>query len=154
MKCTDSCYSGSNAGIYVGVIFVDLKKFFDTVDNQILVQKLAYYCIRSSELVWFKSYISNRSQFTRFNGVDSKIQNIGIGVPQGSCLGSFLFLLYINDLPKTINNAKVYMYADDTRLSYQNHSMHQLNWALNHRHPRLRSSRENVDNQSSVKVVK
>ena len=110
---------------------MDLKKAFDTVDHQILIQKLAHYGIRSSELIWFKSYLSNRSQFTRVNGVDSKVQNIGIGVPQGSCLGPLLFLLYINDLPKTINNANVCMYADDTSLSYQNHSMRQLNRVLN-----------------------
>ena len=109
----------------------DLKKAFDTVDHKILVQKLAHYGIHSSELMWFKSYLSNRSQFTRVNCVDSKVQNIDIGVPQGSCLGPLLFLLYINDLPKITNNAKVYMYADDTSLSLQNHSMSQLNRALN-----------------------
>ena len=115
----------------MGVIFVDLKKAFDTVDHEILVQKLAHYGIQSSELEWFKSYLSNRSQFTRVNGVDSKVQNIDIGVPQGSCLGPLLFLLYVNDLPKIIDNAKVYMYADETSLSHQNHNISQLNRDLN-----------------------
>ena len=114
LKCTNDWYSSLDVGKHVGVIFVDLKKAFDTVDHKILVQKLAHYGIHSSELMWFKSYLSNRSQFTRVNGVDSKVQNIDIGVPQGSCLGPLLFLLYINDLPKITNNAKVYMYADDT----------------------------------------
>ena len=131
LKCTNDWYSSLDVGKHVGVIFVDLKKAFDTVDHKILVQKLAHYGIHSSELMWFKSYLSNRSQFTRVNGVDSKVQNIDIGVPQGSCLGPLLFLLYINDLPKITNNAKVYMYADDTSLSLQNHSMSQLNRALN-----------------------
>ena len=70
---------------------MDLKKAFDTVDHQILIQKLAHYGIRSSELIWFKSYLSNGSQFTRVNGVGSKVQIIGIGAPQGSCLGPLLF---------------------------------------------------------------
>ena len=131
LKCTDDWYNSLDAGKYIGVIFEYLKKAFGIVDHQILIQKLAHYGVRSSELIWFKSYLSNRSQFTRVNGVDSKVQNIGIGVPQGSCLGPLLFLLYINDLPKTVNNANVYMYADDTNLSYQNHSMHQLNRVLN-----------------------
>ena len=124
MKCTDDWYSGLDVGKYVGVIFVNLKKAFDTVNYQILMRKLAHYCIRSSKLVWFKSYLSSRSQFTRVNGVDSKVQNISIGVPQGTCLGPLLFLLYINDLPEAINNANVYRYTDDTSLSYQNHSIH------------------------------
>ena len=131
LKCTNDWYSSLDVGKHVGVIFVDLKKTFDTVDHKILVQKLAHYGIHSSELMWFKSYLSNRSQFTRVNGVDSKVQNLDIGVPQGLCLGPLLFLLYINDLPKITNNAKVYMYADDTSLSLQNHSMSQLNRALN-----------------------
>ena len=131
LKCTDDWYSGLDVGEYVGVMFIDLKKAFDTVDHQILIHKLAYYGNRSSELVWFKSCLSSRSQFTRVNGVDSKVQNIGIGVPQGSCLGHLLFLLYINDRPKVINNAKVCMYADGTSLSSQNHSLYQLNRALN-----------------------
>ena len=73
LKCTDDWYCGLDVGKYVGVIFVDLKKAFDTVDHEILVQKLAHYGIRSSELKWFKSYLSNRSQFARVNGVDSKV---------------------------------------------------------------------------------
>ena len=80
LKCTDNWYSGLDVGKYVGVIFIDLKKTFDAVDYQILIQKLAQYCIRSPELVWFKSYPSNRSKFTKVNGIHLKVQNIGIGV--------------------------------------------------------------------------
>ena len=80
---------------------MDLKKAFDTVDHQILIQKLAYYGIRSSELVWFKSYLSNYSQFTRVNGVDFKAQNIGIGAPQGLVLYYFYFASMIFLKPLT-----------------------------------------------------
>ena len=95
---TDDWYSGLDLGKYVGVIFVDLKKAFDAVDHEILIQKLAHYGTLSHELSWFKSYLSKRYQFTRVNGVDSKIQNLDVGVLQSSCLGPLLFLLQINDL--------------------------------------------------------
>ena len=131
LKCTDDWYSGLDLGKYVGVVYVDLKKAFDTVDHEILLHKLAHYGIQSQELLWFKSYLSGRSQFTRVNGIDSTIKNIKVGVPQGSCLGPLLFLIYINDLPKVVNNASVFMYADDTRLSCMNDNLFRLNEALN-----------------------
>ena len=90
-----------------------------------------HYGIQSYELSWFKSCLYNHYQFIRVNGVDSKVQTIDIDVPQGSCLDPLLFLLYISDLPKVIDNAKVYMYADDTSLSFQNHSLSRLKMAPN-----------------------
>ena len=73
-------------------IFIDLQKAFDTVDHNILLQKLANN--------WFNSYLSNRTQFVSINGFQSKTKNISIGVPQGSVLVHLLFLIYINDLNK------------------------------------------------------
>ena len=68
------------------------------------------------ELSWFKSYLTNRKQFCRVNGVDSEIEDIEVGVSQGSCLGPLLFLVYINDLPQAVLDSNVSMYADDTSL--------------------------------------
>ena len=107
------------------------KKALDTVDHDILVQELGHYGILSYELSWFKSYLSNCYLFTRVKGVDSKAQNIDIGVLQGSYLRPLLFLIFVNDVPKIINNAKHYMYADDNSLRFQNHSVSRLNNALN-----------------------
>ena len=106
LKCTDDWYSGLDTGQMTGLIFIDLKKAFDTVDHEILCKELYLYGVQDRELAWFKSYLSNRKQFERANGVDSKIEEIDIGVPQGSCLGSLLFLVYINDLSLAIQNSK------------------------------------------------
>ena len=115
LEFTDDCYSCLDQGKYVGVVFVDLKKAFDTIP----LQKLELYGIQDPVLKWFQSYLSNRSQFTRVNGIDSEVENINVAVPQGSCLGPLLFLIYINDLPKFVKNASVYMYADDTGLTFK-----------------------------------
>ena len=119
LKNTDDLYSGMDTGNLAGMVFVDLKKAFDTVDHQILCGKLASYGILHRELAWFGSYLSNRAQYCRVNRVDSRIENINIGVPQGSCLCPLLFLVYINDLQRAIKNSTTSMYADDTSLCFQ-----------------------------------
>ena len=75
--------------------------------------------------------MSHRKQFCRVNGVSSDTKQIEVGVPQGSCLGPLLFLLYINDLPQAVQGSNVSMYADDTSLCHQASNMTQLNEAIN-----------------------
>ena len=118
-------------GRLVGLVLIDLKKAFDTVDHNILCRKLKLYGVQQRELSWFKSYLFNRKQFCRVNGVDSKIGDIEVGVPQGSFLGPLLFLIYINDLPQAVQDSTLSMYADDTSLCYQSHNLTQLNEAIN-----------------------
>ena len=100
---------------YACGIFIDLQKAFDTVNHSILINTLNYYGIRGVVNNWFKSYLSNRSQYVSSQGFDSDIIGIKHGVPQGSVLGPLLFLLYINVLHKAIKIA-VYHFADDTNL--------------------------------------
>ena len=78
-----------------GVLFLDLKKAFDTVNHKILLSKLEVYGIRGHSLDWFRSYFTNRKQVCANNGEPSDEKEIHCGVPQGSNLGPFLFLLYI-----------------------------------------------------------
>ena len=124
-------------GLFTGLISIDLKKACDTVDHEILCQKLEHYGVVGKGLSWFKSYLSSRKQYCRINGVDSNVNDINVGAPQGSCLSPLLFLVYINDLPCIVKSSKVSMYADDTSIYHSSKDIAQLNAVLNEEHRRL-----------------
>jgi hypothetical protein len=79
----------------VGVIFMDLKRAFETIDRERLIEKLYQYGIRGVALEWIRSYLNNRTQQVRFNDKWSKLLTTKYGVPQGSVLGPLLFIIYI-----------------------------------------------------------
>ena len=101
------------------------------MDHDILLAKLKKYGIDNLELTWFTSYLTNRKQFCKVNGVCSKTKDIHCGVPLGSCLGPLLFLIYINDLPFAIKKGKVTMHADDASISYSSSSLADIDQSLN-----------------------
>ena len=68
------------------------------------------------QLKWFESYLNNRVQQCMINGKLSSPKTITCGGPQGSILGPLLFLLYINDMPESLNYSTPSLYADDTEI--------------------------------------
>ena len=66
------------------------------------------------------SYLTNRKQFVKLNGSQSKHGNICCGVPQGSNLGPLLFTIYINDMHQAVTSSKIHHFADDTNLLFSN----------------------------------
>ena len=118
-------------GLLNGVIFIDLKKAFDTIDHAILLRKLQIYGDDQNGIKFFESYLSNRSQRCCVNDELSEAAPITCGVPQVSNLGPLLFLIYINDLPNCLNRASPRMFADDTNISIAANTVMELEPLIN-----------------------
>ena len=98
-------------------IFLDFAKAFDCVNHHILLDKLEHYGVRGNAICLLRSYLTNRFQYTENSDHQNRSNQlpITIGVLQGSVLGPFLFLVYINDLPNCCDSDMI-LYADDTVL--------------------------------------
>ena len=117
-------------GLLNEVLFLDLKKAFDTVDHEILLRKLQFYGV-GSRLKWFQSYLTDRKQRTYVNGSLSDYGSTVCGVPQGFILGPLLFLIYINDLPAGGPSSTPRLYANETCLTLTSHDPTDLQIKLN-----------------------
>ena len=122
----NNIYSALNQKKYLGAVFLDLSKAFDTVSHDILLKKLEHYGVRGITLQLLKSYLQNRKQYVIVDGHKSQTKTVTIGVPQGSVLGPLLFLIYINDLPLATKRLNSILFADDTTLFTQNTNINSL----------------------------
>ena len=75
---------------------------------------------------WFKSYLSNRQQFYSLNGVKPKPRKVSCGIPQGSCLGPLLFIIYLDDFKKCLQSSHANIYADDTAITIASSNVVQM----------------------------
>ena len=131
LKTVDEWKIALDCGEYIGAILIDLSKAFDTIDHNILLNKLSAYGITKNELKWFKDYLTGRMQRVCVDSTFSDWTTITRGVPQGSILGPLLFLIYVNDLPDVATQCTVNLYADDTTLYYSDKDPLKVQRALN-----------------------
>ena len=108
------------------LLFIDFRKAFDTVDSELLLKKLFHYGFDNGALSLITNYFKNRNQVTKIGDNRSGVNNIKLGIPQGSILGPLFFLIFINDLPLYLNELKSKLFADDTTLYHESHDINHL----------------------------
>ena len=104
IQMCNNWYENMDNGKLTGMVFIDIRKAFDSIDHATLLQTLACYGVSQLEHTLFQSYLVNRQQQCQVNGFLSTKMEIICGVSQGSLLGPLFFLVhvYINDLPRTV----------------------------------------------------
>ncbi|CAH0549695.1 unnamed protein product [Brassicogethes aeneus] len=119
-------------GKIVLAVFLDLRRAFETVDRDILINKLNKYGLNATVLKWFKSYLTNRQQKVKYKNATSNPVFVNYGVPQGTVLGPLLFLLYVNDIVKVVKHCQIELFADDTMVYVSGTDVKHMEKILNH----------------------
>uniref|UniRef100_A0A8C2IIF8 Reverse transcriptase domain-containing protein n=1 Tax=Cyprinus carpio TaxID=7962 RepID=A0A8C2IIF8_CYPCA len=119
VRVTNDLRMTADAGSPSLLILLDLSAAFDTVDHGILLNRLHYTIgLTGTALNWFKSYLTNRTEYISLGSARSRQHTVTCGVPQGSVLGPILFIIYMIPLGHVISRYGVsfHCYADDTQL--------------------------------------
>ena len=107
-------------------MFLDLSKAFDTVNHDILINKLNFYGITAHSNKLFQSYLENWKQFVNVNAIDANLLPLTCGVTQGSILGPIYFFIYVNDAQFVTRAIHLLLHADDMNLLYKHKEIERI----------------------------
>ncbi len=131
LQMTDTLLNNMDKRQVTGVVYLDLKKAFDTVNRSLLLRKLGAYGVDDRCVKWFRSYLTHRTQCTTIGEVSSTKRSVPVGVPQGTVLGPLLFLIYVNDITECLKNTQASLFADDTMVYCSGSTRNELQENLN-----------------------
>ena len=126
----DKILKGFDNGLFAGMILIDLQKAFDTIDDDILLEKLKATDSCDDTVNWFNSYLTDRAFLVSIENKYSIILRTSCGVPQGSVLGILLFFIYVNDMKQAVSS-DLLLYADDPCLVFQHKHVTETETHLN-----------------------
>ena len=119
LATTTELVSSYDLNIPIDLAVLDFSKAFDVVSHKKLLSKIEAIGIHQSTCTWIYNWLCNRTISVYVNGANSSKHQVTSGVPQGSVLGPLLFLIFINDMPSSVESCSLSLFADDSLMYHQ-----------------------------------